>query len=70
MGKKKKERIRKGKRVKKPKKKIHKGSLYEISGEGVKRMRRACPKCGAGVFMGDHKDRYVCGHCGYTEAKK
>lgn len=26
-----------------------------------------CPKCGKGVFMGVHKDRKVCGKCGYTE---
>jgi ubiquitin-small subunit ribosomal protein S27Ae len=27
-----------------------------------------CAKCGA--RMGDHKDRYACGKCGYTEWKK
>ena len=27
-----------------------------------------CTKCGA--RMGDHKDRYACGKCGYTEWKK
>lgn len=28
---------------------------------------KACIKCGAG--MGEHKDRYSCGRCGYTEFK-
>jgi small subunit ribosomal protein S27Ae len=26
---------------------------------------KPCPKCGVG--MGEHSDRYSCGHCGYTE---
>ena len=28
-----------------------------------------CPKCGAGVRLGDHKDRKSCGKCGYYEKK-
>jgi small subunit ribosomal protein S27Ae len=27
-----------------------------------------CPKCGS--RMGDHKDRFACGKCGYTEWKE
>ena len=26
-----------------------------------------CPKCGS--RMADHRDRYACGRCGYTEWK-
>ena len=44
--------------------KIH--SLYDTSGE-LKRKNKPCPKCGAGVFMAQHKDRSTCGKCGYTE---
>jgi small subunit ribosomal protein S27Ae len=41
--------------------------LYEKSGNGVKAKNRVCPKCGPGFFMGAHKNRIVCGKCGYTE---
>ncbi|MGH9877646.1 MAG: 30S ribosomal protein S27ae [Nitrososphaerales archaeon] len=43
---------------------------YKIEGEAVKRLKRECPRCGKGVFMGEHKDRVACGRCGYTEFKK
>ncbi len=33
--------------------------------------RKACPKCGAGVYLGEYKkpDRFHCGKCSYTEFK-
>jgi small subunit ribosomal protein S27Ae len=37
------------------------------SGKLVK--SKSCPKCGEGVFMGDHKDRFFCGKCHYAEFK-
>jgi small subunit ribosomal protein S27Ae len=43
---------------------------YKVEGETVKRLKRECPRCGKGVFMGEHKDRVACGRCGYTEFKK
>lgn len=35
----------------------------------VKEGRKACPKCGKGVYLGLHKnpDRYHCGKCSYVE---
>lgn len=42
---------------------------YKISGGKVERAK-SCPKCGAGVFMAEHKDRLTCGSCHYTEFKK
>jgi small subunit ribosomal protein S27Ae len=35
----------------------------------VKEGRKACPKCGPGVYLGLHKnpDRYHCGKCSYVE---
>ncbi len=30
---------------------------------------RFCPKCGSGVRLGNHKDRFACGRCGYFEKK-
>ncbi|MEM3031193.1 MAG: 30S ribosomal protein S27ae [Candidatus Micrarchaeia archaeon] len=34
------------------------------------RKKRACPKCGAGVRLAEHQNRFSCGRCGYMEAKK
>lgn len=32
--------------------------------------KRACPKCGQGTALAEHKDRLHCGKCGYSESKK
>jgi ubiquitin-small subunit ribosomal protein S27Ae len=53
----------------KKKDKIKKSTKYEIVDGKAKRNGKFCPKCGAGVFMADHKDRHACGSCGYTEKK-
>jgi small subunit ribosomal protein S27Ae len=42
---------------------------YSIEGDKVIRTKKFCPRCGMGVFLADHKDRYHCGRCGYTEFK-
>ncbi|MCL4328490.1 MAG: 30S ribosomal protein S27ae [Candidatus Thermoplasmatota archaeon] len=47
-----------------------KRELYEVDQDKIKRGRRFCPKCGPGVFLADHNDRYTCGKCRYTEFKK
>lgn len=44
--------------------------FYKISDNALERTKRECPRCGKGIFMADHKDRYTCGKCGYTEFKK
>lgn len=31
--------------------------------------KKACPKCGAGVHLAEHKNRLSCGRCGYFEKK-
>jgi small subunit ribosomal protein S27Ae len=49
----------------KPSKKYAK---YTVEGKSVKRAR-FCPRCGPGVFLGNHKNRLVCGNCGYVEIK-
>ncbi|MBD3312328.1 30S ribosomal protein S27ae [archaeon] len=41
---------------------------YKIEGGKVKK-GRFCPRCGPGVFLGNHEDRVVCGKCGYVEVK-
>ncbi|MCI0497456.1 MAG: 30S ribosomal protein S27ae [Thermoplasmata archaeon] len=45
---------------------MKKSDFYSV-GDGLKRTRRVCPKCGPGVFLAEHKDRRSCGACGYTE---
>ncbi len=59
----------KGKKVakKKPANKV--SSVYVVSGNSISRKNKICPKCGPGVFMADHKDRWACGKCKYTEKK-
>jgi small subunit ribosomal protein S27Ae len=51
----------------KPEKGVH--AMYKIEGEKVSRTRPTCERCGPGYFMGDHKGRYTCGHCGFTRYK-
>ena len=31
---------------------------------------RNCPKCGAGVHLAAHADRFSCGRCGYMEMRE
>ncbi len=42
---------------------------YKIDSGKLTRARY-CPRCGPSSFLGDHKDRYVCGHCKFVEIKK
>jgi len=42
---------------------------YKIEGSKITRAKN-CPKCGAGIFLAEHKDRYHCGKCGYMEKKQ
>ena len=48
---------------------MKKREIFKIEGDKITRQRRHCPKCGEGVFLGEHKDRSSCGLCGYTEFK-
>ena len=47
---------------KKPEKKAKKIAPYK--------KKRACPKCGSGINLAEHKNRFSCGKCGYLESKK
>lgn len=42
---------------------------YETEGDEVNRKNPPCPKCGEGVYLAEHEDRYHCGKCGYTRWK-
>jgi small subunit ribosomal protein S27Ae len=41
---------------------------WEAYSNGAK-VKRECPKCGAGIFLAEHKNRFHCGKCGLTEFK-
>ncbi len=56
-----------GEKKKKKEKGVH--VMYKVEGDKVTRLRPTCERCGPGYFMGDHKDRYTCGHCGFTRYK-
>jgi ubiquitin-small subunit ribosomal protein S27Ae len=43
--------------------------FFKIEGDRINRFRKYCPKCGPGVFLAEHKNRFSCGKCGYTEFK-
>ena len=43
--------------------------FYRVEEGRLVRLRRFCPRCGRGVFMADHGDRWACGKCGYMETK-
>jgi small subunit ribosomal protein S27Ae len=49
---------------------MQKRELYSVEGDKLVRGRRSCPRCGSGVFLAEHADRYSCGKCGYTEIRK
>jgi small subunit ribosomal protein S27Ae len=57
-------------KTKKKKRKSSRYRFYSVEGNKAKTGKMACPKCGAGVFMAEHKDRWHCGACGYTKWKR
>lgn len=58
---------KKGKKPHKNKPSGKKYKHYEVSGTGMKRKKKMCPRCGAGTFLASHKGRLYCGKCKYTE---
>ncbi len=63
------QKAEKPKREKKKKQEKGVHAMYKIEGDKVSRTRPTCERCGPGYFMADHKDRYTCGHCGFTRYK-
>lgn len=41
---------------------------YEVTGGSLIK-KQSCPKCGEGVFLGEHKDRFYCGACHFVQMK-
>jgi len=70
MGKQKKIRERKERKPARKRSAVKQHKLYKIEGDNISRLRKSCPKCGSGVFLAEHKDRFSCGKCSYTEFKK
>jgi len=62
-------KVKKERKEKKPKANVQVWKLYKVEGETAQRLRRECPRCGKGFFMAEHKDRFSCGHCGFTNFK-
>ncbi len=48
---------------------MKKYQFFKVEGDKINRIRRHCPKCGPSIFLAEHKDRFSCGKCGYTEYK-
>ncbi|MEM1994793.1 MAG: 30S ribosomal protein S27ae [Nitrososphaerales archaeon] len=44
--------------------------FYKIESGKIIKIKKECPRCGKGYFLAEHKDRYTCGKCGYTQYKK
>ncbi len=44
-------------------------AYYKLEKNRLVRILPTCDRCGSGYFMADHKDRYSCGHCGFTRFK-
>ncbi len=65
-------KVQKAEKKREKKHKEEKGvrAMYKGEGEKVSRTRPTCERCGPGYFMGDHHDRYTCGHCGFTRYKQ
>lgn len=46
---------------------MKKYEFFKIEDNKINRIRKHCPKCGPAIFLAEHKDRFSCGQCGYTE---
>lgn len=58
----------KKKRTKRPVSK--KSKAFQVTDNKITRLRKICPKCGAGVYLAQHENREACGKCGYTQFLK
>ncbi len=49
---------------------MQKREVYTIEENRIVRGKRSCPRCGVGVYLAEHENRFSCGKCAYTEFKK
>ena len=68
MGKSKRKVRRREHKVRKPRAK-NKQTLWKIENGKVVRTNKTCPKCGPGVYLAEHHDRFTCGRCGFMRKK-
>ena len=63
---------KKGKKVRTGKKhsKVDLRKFYSLKDGKLEKTKKSCPRCGAGTFLADHKTRFFCGRCEYTEFLK
>ena len=59
--------VKKGKKPHVNKKTSKKYLKYKLEGNKVTRIGKTCPRCGAGIFLMETKDRSYCGKCHYSE---
>lgn len=57
-------------RSKKKHTKVQIWKLYKTEGGTIKRKNDPCPRCGAGTFLANYKNRTYCGKCGYSQIKE
>lgn len=53
----------------KNKKSSERWKAYKVAGDKLEKIKRECPKCGSGIFLAQHSDRFYCGRCHYVEMK-
>ena len=63
-------KIKKPEKVKRKKVSPQVRKFYSVDGNSVKLIARDCPRCGKGVFLSEHSNRFSCGKCNYTQFKK
>jgi small subunit ribosomal protein S27Ae len=44
--------------------------IYKVKEGKIHKDKQECPRCGTGVYMAEHENRYSCGKCGYTDFKR
>ena len=60
----------KGKKKRSERPRSKKWEAFKIEGNRLVRVKKICPKCGAGVYLAQHSDRESCGKCGYAQYNK
>ena len=66
----KKKKVRRREKKVRSKKSKARATLYKVEDGKIVRTHKECPKCGSGVFMAEHADRYSCGNCGRLNYKR
>jgi small subunit ribosomal protein S27Ae len=49
---------------------VKQSKFYSVKDGKLERKGKTCDRCGDGIYMADHKDRWYCGKCRMTVWKK